>query len=199
MSRLLLLDNYDSFTWNLAQYLAELGATVDVKLHDQIDLPWCARQGFDAIVISPGPGRPEGAGISMALIRAMTGRLPLLGVCLGHQAIARVSGAEIVSAPSLMHGKTSPIVHRGEGIFAGLAPRFDATRYHSLVIDERTLDTEQFKITARTPEGVIMGIEHRKFPLYGVQFHPESVLTLQGKRLLDNFLHLVAQDRTQPV
>jgi len=197
--RVLLLDNYDSFTWNLAQYLAELGAEVDVRLHDQIDVAWCREQPFDAVVISPGPGRPEDAGISMDLILASEGHRPVLGVCLGHQAIAAVHGARIVSAPTLMHGKTSSIVHRGEGIFADLPPSFEATRYHSLVIDESTLDASIFRVTARTPEGVIMGIEHRELPLYGVQFHPESVLTLEGKRLLGNFLKIVAVDRKQPV
>ncbi|HXV77609.1 MAG TPA: aminodeoxychorismate/anthranilate synthase component II [Candidatus Polarisedimenticolaceae bacterium] len=199
MARLLLLDNYDSFSWNLVQYLAELGADVDVKLHDEVDVSWCVSQRFDAIVISPGPGRPEGAGISMDLIREVGGSVPLLGVCLGHQAIARVYGAEIIGAPTLMHGKTSPIVHDGRGIFAGLTPSFEATRYHSLVVDESTLDPTRFLITARTPEGVIMAIEHRRFPVFGVQFHPESVLTLEGKRLLGNFLGLAAANREQAV
>jgi anthranilate synthase/aminodeoxychorismate synthase-like glutamine amidotransferase len=183
MARLLLLDNYDSFTWNLAQYLAELGAELEVKLNDRVEVSWCVEQAFDAVVISPGPGRPERAGITLELIRAIAGELPLLGVCLGHQAIAQVYGARIVHAPTLMHGKTSSIVHDGKGIFAGLPQSFEATRYHSLVVDESTLNGD-FEITARTPEGVIMGIEHRRLPLFGVQFHPESVLTHEGKHLL---------------
>jgi anthranilate synthase/aminodeoxychorismate synthase-like glutamine amidotransferase len=190
MARLLLLDNYDSFTWNLAQYLAELGAELEVKLNDRVEVSWCVEQAFDAVLISPGPGRPERAGITLELIRAIAGELPLLGVCLGHQAIAQVYGARIVHAPTLMHGKTSSIVHDGKGIFAGLPQSFEATRYHSLVVDESTLNGD-FEITARTPEGVIMGIEHRRLPLFGVQFHPESVLTHEGKHLLGNFLALV--------
>ena len=185
--RLLLLDNYDSFTWNLAQYFAELGATPQVKLNDEVDVDWCVDRAFDRIVISPGPGRPEQAGISMDLVRAVAGRVPLLGVCLGHQAIARTWGTKIVRAPTLMHGKTSLIVHDGRGLFEGLKPSFAATRYHSLVVDASTLD-DVFEVTAKTPDGVIMGIEHRTQPLYGVQFHPESVLTTEGKKLLRNFL-----------
>ena len=190
MAALLLLDNHDSFTWNLAQYLAELGAEVEVRLNDEVAVDWCMARGFEACVVSPGPGRPEDAGISLPLIRAAAARgLPLLGVCLGHQALAQAWGARIVHAPTLMHGKTSPILHDGQGIFAGLPPAFTATRYHSLVVDEATLDPE-LAVTARTPEGVIMGLEHRRLPLFGVQFHPESVLTLEGKRLLANFLSL---------
>ena len=185
--RLLLLDNYDSFTWNLAQYFAELGAPPLVKLNDEVDVEWCRDQAFDGIVVSPGPGRPEQAGISMDLVRAVAGRVPLLGVCLGHQTIARVWGAEIVRAPTLMHGKTSVVVHDGRGLFAGLEPDFEATRYHSLVIDEATLDDE-FQVTARTPEGVIMAITHRTLAIDGVQFHPESILTKEGKRLLRNWI-----------
>jgi len=190
--RLLLLDNYDSFTWNLAQYLEELGAHLDVRLNDRVDVGWVAQQRFDALVISPGPGRPEDAGISLELVRAAAGRTPLLGVCLGHQAIAQAHGAEIVPAPTLMHGKTSTIVHAGRGLFGGMPPRFEATRYHSLVVDPRTLPPE-IAVTARTPDGVVMGLEHRSAPLFGVQFHPESILTPQGKRLLGNFLTLVAR------
>jgi len=174
--RLLLLDNYDSFTWNLAQYLEELGAHLDVRLNDRVDVGWVAQQRFDALVISPGPGRPEDAGISLELVRAAAGRTPLLGVCLGHQAIAQAHGAAIVPAPTLMHGKTSTIVHAGRGLFGGMPPRFEATRYHSLVVDPRTLPPE-IAVTARTPDGVVMGLEHRSAPLFGVQFHPESILT----------------------
>jgi anthranilate synthase/aminodeoxychorismate synthase-like glutamine amidotransferase len=185
--RLLLLDNYDSFTWNLAQYFAELGAPPLVKLNDEVDVAWCEAQAFDGIVLSPGPGRPEQAGISMDLVRAVAGRVPILGVCLGHQTIARVWGAEIVRAPTLMHGKTSVVVHRGRGLFAGLEPEFEATRYHSLVIQEDTLP-DDFEVTARTPDRVIMAITHRTLPIDGVQFHPESILTKEGKKLLRNCL-----------
>ena len=189
--RILLLDNYDSFTWNLAQYLQELGATTEVALNDGITVEAAIGGGYDGIVISPGPGRPEEAGISLELIRRVGGTIPLLGVCLGHQAIAQAFGARIVEAPTLMHGKTSPIVHDGSGVFAGLPVPFDATRYHSLVVDPASLDAASFAVNARTPEGVIMGLAHRRWPLYGVQFHPESILTLSGKHLLANFLDLV--------
>jgi anthranilate synthase/aminodeoxychorismate synthase-like glutamine amidotransferase len=185
--RVLLLDNYDSFTWNLAQYLAELGAPPIVKLNDAVDVAWCVEQAFDAVVISPGPGRPEQAGISIDLVREVAGRVPLLGVCLGHQAIARAWDAQIVPAPSLMHGKISIIDHDGRGVFDGVRPRFEATRYHSLVVDEATLDCD-FRVNARTPDGVVMAITHRSGPIDGVQFHPESILTTEGKKLLDNFL-----------
>ena len=191
MQRLLLLDNYDSFTWNLAQYLQELGADVRVVLNDQFSVDWIAEQAFDGVVISPGPGRPEDAGISLALILALAGRVPILGVCLGHQAIAQAYGARIVQAPTLMHGKTSRIEHDGTGLFRGLAQPFEATRYHSLVVEPASL-SDEFDVTARSADGVIMGIRHRTLPLWGVQFHPESVLTLEGKALLANFLSLAS-------
>jgi anthranilate synthase/aminodeoxychorismate synthase-like glutamine amidotransferase len=187
--KLLLLDNYDSFTWNLAQYLQELGADVEVRLNDRLELDRVFSQGLDGIVISPGPGRPDQAGITLELVRAVAGRLPLLGVCLGHQAIAQAYGARIVQAEVLMHGKTSRIEHEGQGLFADLPRPFEATRYHSLVIDPASLSGE-LEITARTRDGVIMGIQHRVHPLYGVQFHPESILTQDGKMLLANFLRL---------
>ena len=190
--RLLLLDNYDSFTWNLAQYLQELGAETAVELNDRVSVDWVARQRFDALVISPGPGRPADAGISLDLVRAVAGRTPLLGVCLGHQAIAQAFGAAIVQAPTLMHGKTSPIVHDGRELFRGLPSPFEATRYHSLTVDASTLPPE-LVVTARTPEGVVMGLAHRSVPLFGVQFHPESILTLQGKQLLENYLQIAAR------
>ena len=185
--RLLLLDNYDSFTYNLAQYLEELGAAVDVVRNDRITVDQVKAAGFDAIVISPGPGRPEEAGISVELVRQTSERTPLLGVCLGHQAIGYAYGARVVSAPTLMHGKTSPIVHDGRTLFAGLENPFEATRYHSLVVEEASLPGE-LAVSARTPEGVVMGLRHRELPQEGVQFHPESVLTVVGKRLLANFL-----------
>jgi len=190
--RLLLLDNYDSFTWNLAQYLDELGARTEVVLNDAIGAGDALARGYDGIVISPGPGRPEGAGITLELIDRNAGRIPMLGVCLGHQALAQAAGARIVSAPTLMHGKTSSIQHDGSGVFRDLPEAFDATRYHSLVVDPGTLDDGQYVVNARTAEGVIMGIRHRSLPLHGVQFHPESILTLAGKQLLSNFLALLA-------
>ena len=185
----LLLDNYDSFTWNLAHYLTELGAEVRVLLNDEVDPAHLVQESFRAWVISPGPGRPEEAGISLDLVRAAAGRTPLLGVCLGHQALAQAHGARIVQAPTLMHGKTSTVVHDGSGVFHGLPQHFVAMRYHSLVVDEPTLG-EDFEICARTEEGVVMGIRHRREPFHGVQFHPESILTVEGKRLLGNFLSL---------
>ncbi len=190
--KVLLLDNYDSFTWNLAQYLGELKAEVEVVRNDRTDPEAVARAAFDAVVISPGPGRPEQAGITVPLIRRLAGHLPLLGVCLGHQAIAYAYGGRIVHAPTLMHGKTSPILHDGKTIFRGLPCPFEATRYHSLVVDPEW-SSEDFEISARTPEGVVMGLRHRRWPLEGVQFHPESILTREGKRLLANFLELAAQ------
>lgn len=191
MLRLLLLDNYDSFTWNLAHYLEELGASVDVTLNDRVTAATILGSSFDALVISPGPGRPEQAGISVELIRGAAGRLPVLGVCLGHQALAYACGGRIVRAPSLMHGKTSWIFHDGLELFQGLALPFEATRYHSLVVEPQGLPQE-LAVTARSADGVIMGLRHRDLPLYGVQFHPESCMTLEGKSLLRNFLSLVA-------
>ncbi len=190
--RLLLLDNYDSFTWNLVQYLEELGARVRVELNDRVSAAWVAERRFEAVVISPGPGCPDDAGISLELVESLAGRTPLLGVCLGHQAIAQAFGARIVRAPLLVHGKTSTILHDGLGLFSGLPARFEATRYHSLVIDPATLAAD-LRITARTPEEVIMAIQHCRMPLYGVQFHPESILTVQGKGLLNNFLSLATR------
>lgn len=187
--RVFLLDNYDSFTWNLAQYLEELGATVEVIRNDAMTAADVEASGFDAVVISPGPGRPEDAGITVELVRRLAGKVPLLGVCLGHQGIACAYGGRIVQAPTLMHGKTSPILHDGKTIFEGLPVPFEATRYHSLVVDEGSLPGE-IEVSARTPDGVIMALRHRRVLLEGVQFHPESVLTLEGKRLLSNFLSL---------
>jgi len=187
--RVLLVDNHDSFTWNLAQYLEQLGVDLTVRLNDVLSVDEALAPGPDAVVISPGPGRPENSGITLDLVRRCAGSTPLLGVCLGHQAIAQAFGAAIVPAPTLMHGKTSPIEHDGDGLFAGLPSPFDATRYHSLVVDPATLPRE-FTVTANTAEGVIMGIRHRRWPLWGVQFHPESILTVEGMTLLRNFLAL---------
>jgi anthranilate synthase component 2 len=167
-------------------------------LNDRIDVGRVEERGYDAVVISPGPGRPEDGGISLELVRAVAGKRPLLGVCLGHQTLGQAYGARIVEAPTLMHGKTSWIHHEGKGLFAGLPRPFEATRYHSLVIAPESLP-DVFRVTARTDDDVIMGIEHRALPLYGVQFHPESVLTLAGKRLLENFLHLATRWRDRPV
>ena len=186
-TRVLMIDNYDSFTYNLVQYLAELGADVDVRRNDAVTLDEVEHLAPDGIVISPGPCTPREAGISVPLIQRFAGRIPILGVCLGHQAIGAAYGAAIVRAPRIMHGKTSPIHHAGGGVFAGLPDPFDATRYHSLVIDPATLPRE-LERSAWTAEGEIMGVRHRGDFVEGVQFHPESILTIEGKRLLANFL-----------
>ncbi|APB35168.1 anthranilate synthase component II [Gloeomargarita lithophora Alchichica-D10] len=185
---ILVIDNYDSFTYNLVQYLAALGAEVKVFRNDQITLAQIVALQPDGIVISPGPGRPEDAGISLELIRQMGTRIPLLGVCLGHQSIGQVFGGQIVGAPTLMHGKTSEIYHRGVGVFQGLPIPFTATRYHSLVIGKNSCP-DGLEITAWTEDGTIMGVRHQQYPsLQGVQFHPESILTAVGPALLANFL-----------
>jgi anthranilate synthase/aminodeoxychorismate synthase-like glutamine amidotransferase len=185
--RVLMIDNYDSFTYNLVQYLGELGADVTVRRNDAIGLDEIAALAPDAIVVSPGPCTPNEAGVSVPLIKRFTGQIPILGVCLGHQAIGAAFGGAIVRGDRIMHGKTSPILHTGEGLFAGLSNPFDATRYHSLVIDPPTLPAE-LERTAWTAEGEIMGVRHREAFLEGVQFHPESILTVEGKQLLRNFL-----------
>jgi anthranilate synthase/aminodeoxychorismate synthase-like glutamine amidotransferase len=185
--RILLLDNYDSFTWNLVQYLRVLGASVEVVHSDRATVVEVDREGYDAIVLSPGPGRPEDAGISIDLVRCLQGRTPLLGVCLGLQVIGQALGARIVRAPELVHGKTSAIHHDGRTLFEGLPQPFEATRYHSLMIDPTTVPSE-LEVTAKTADGVVMAIRHRSQPVEGVQFHPESVLTPTGMRLLENFL-----------
>jgi anthranilate synthase component 2 len=187
---LLMIDNYDSFTYNLVQYLCELGATVEVRRNDEISLEDVEALRPAGIVISPGPCTPKEAGISVPLIQRFGGRLPILGVCLGHQAIGAALGGEIVRAGRIMHGKTSPIHHAHQGVFRGLPDPFEATRYHSLVIDPPSLPAD-LEVTAWTFDGdvrEIMGVKHRKWPLEGVQFHPESILTVEGKRLLKNFL-----------
>ena len=185
--RLLMIDNYDSFTYNLVQYLAELGADVEVRRNDAVGLDDVQALAPDGIVISPGPCTPREAGVSVPLIQRFAGQIPILGVCLGHQAIGAAFGGDVVRAPRIMHGKTSPIRHDGTGVFAGLPDPFDATRYHSLVIDPGTLPPTLLR-NAWTDAGEIMGVRHRSLFVEGVQFHPESILTLEGKRLLGNFL-----------
>jgi anthranilate synthase/aminodeoxychorismate synthase-like glutamine amidotransferase len=187
-ARVLIVDNYDSFTYNLAQELGALGATVEVRRHDAFSIGQLAAEPPDGIVISPGPGRPKDAGLSNDVVRTFAGRIPLLGVCLGHQCIGEVYGGAIVRAPEIMHGKTSQIHHDGRALFAGLPQPFPATRYHSLVIDPVTMPDE-LEVTARTADGVIMGVRHREVLVEGVQFHPESILTGAGMDLLANFLH----------
>jgi anthranilate synthase component II len=190
-ARVLLIDNYDSFVYNLVQELGELGADPVVHRNDAIDLPGIVAAEPDGIVISPGPGRPESAGISMQVVAAFAGQVPILGVCLGHQCIGEVFGGRTVSAPTLMHGKTSEIHHDGTGVFAGLPSPFVATRYHSLVIEPDSVP-DDLVVTARTREGVVMGFRHRGLAVEGVQFHPESILTTEGPRLLENFLNQLA-------
>ena len=185
--RLLMIDNYDSCTYNLVQYLAELGADVEVRRNDAVGLEDVQALAPDGIVVSPGPCTPREAGVSVPLIQRFAGQIPILGVCLGHQAIGAAFGGDVVRAPRIMHGKTSPIHHDGTGVFAGLPDPFDATRYHSLVIDPGTLPPTLLR-NAWTDEGEIMGVRHRSAFVEGVQFHPESILTLEGKRLLGNFL-----------
>jgi anthranilate synthase/aminodeoxychorismate synthase-like glutamine amidotransferase len=184
----LLLDNYDSFTFNLAQYLGELGAPPLVRRNDEITLDEIEALRPDHIVISPGPGRPEEAGISVALIQRFGSKTPVLGVCLGHQGIGVAFGGQVVRAPQLMHGKVSSIQHDGRGVFHGISQPFTAGRYHSLVVAEPLPD--ELEISARTEDGTIMGVRHRAFPVHGVQFHPESVLTGEGRQILGNFLGL---------
>lgn len=186
-ARVLLVDNYDSFTYNLVQELGALGAEPVVFRNDAIDVPGIRQLGVDGIVISPGPGRPEDGGVSMAAVSELAGEVPILGVCLGHQCIGQVFGARIVPAPELMHGKTSPIFHTGVGVFSDMPNPFDATRYHSLIV-ERDSVPEVLEITAETADGIVMGLRHREVPIEGVQFHPESILTGVGPALLTNFL-----------
>jgi anthranilate synthase/aminodeoxychorismate synthase-like glutamine amidotransferase len=186
---ILLLDNYDSFTYNLAQYLGELGCRVEVHRNDKISVEDIARRKPEKIVISPGPCTPQEAGISVEVVERLGGKFPILGVCLGHQAIGAAFGGKIVRAPKLFHGKTSEIHHDAQKIFRKLPQPFTATRYHSLIVERKSLPRE-LAITAETDDGIIMGLRHRRYKIEGVQFHPESVLTTSGKQLLQNFLSL---------
>ena len=186
---LLVIDNYDSFTYNLVQYFGELGATMEVHRNDQISIDEIRVKSPERIVISPGPCTPKEAGISSDVVREFGPQLPVLGVCLGHQCIGDVFGGDVVRAERLMHGKTSPVNHNGEGLFAGLPNPFEATRYHSLIVKRETFP-DCLEITAETDEKEIMGLRHRELPIHGVQFHPESILTAEGKSLLKNFLEL---------
>jgi anthranilate synthase/aminodeoxychorismate synthase-like glutamine amidotransferase len=185
--RVLVLDNYDSFTFNLVQYLGELGATCEVVRNDAITVAGIIERAPDGLLISPGPCTPNEAGISLEAIRALSGKLPILGVCLGHQAIGQAFGGKVVRAQRLMHGKTSPILHEGEGVFASVPSPFEATRYHSLLVERESLPSS-LRVTAWTAEGEIMGLRHESLDVEGVQFHPESILTLEGKSLLANWV-----------
>ena len=200
MPRVVVVDNYDSFVYNLVQYLGELGAEPLVYRPDEISIEGIEALHADALVISPGPGRPEDAKLSNAAIERFAGRrgelregtMPILGVCLGHQCIGQVYGADVVRAPAVVHGKTSSIRHRGEGVLAGLTDPFEATRYHSLLVDRDSLPPE-LEVTADTGDGLVMGLRHREMAVEGVQFHPESILTSDGRRLLANFLAQAGQ------
>jgi len=180
------IDNYDSFTYNLVQYLGELGADIKVFRNDQVTIEQLVTLSPTHLVISPGPGDPNDGGISNEAIRYFTGKIPVLGVCLGHQCLGAVYGGVVKRAPKLMHGKTSPIYHQGKGIFDGLPSPFEATRYHSLMVEEPVPDC--LEVTAFTSDGIVMGLKHKEHPTFGVQFHPESILTKHGKQLLKNFV-----------
>jgi len=187
--RLLVIDNYDSFTYNLVQFLGDLGAHSSVYRNDKISLDEIEKLAPEAIVLSPGPATPNDAGICLALIDRFKSTTPILGVCLGHQAIGQAMGGDVIRAPKLMHGKTSKINHTGKGLFRGLNSGFEATRYHSLIVDRATLPAD-LEITASSDDGLIMGMQHKSFPLHGVQFHPESIASENGHALLQNFLNL---------
>jgi len=186
---ILVIDNYDSFTYNLVQYIGELGHDVVVHRNDEISVEEITRLAPSRVVLSPGPGVPENAGITVEAIRKLAGKVPILGVCLGHQAIGHAFGAHVVRAPYLMHGKTTEICHDSSSIFRGLPYRFRATRYHSLIVDKESFP-EVLEVSATSPDGLVMGLRHREHPIEGVQFHPESVMTEHGKTLLQNFLNL---------
>jgi anthranilate synthase/aminodeoxychorismate synthase-like glutamine amidotransferase len=191
---IVVIDNYDSFTYNLVQYLGTLGAPLEVHRNDAISVADLGARPLEGLVISPGPGEPRDAGISEDAIRALSGRVPILGVCLGHQALGEVYGGKVVRAPRLMHGKTSPILHKGRGLFAGLDNPFEATRYHSLIVERESLPAS-LEVVAWTPEGEVMGLKHQEHETWGVQFHPESVLTKPGLKLVENFLILCRQHK----
>lgn len=191
-----MVDNHDSFTWNLVHGLVGLGAAVDVRAKDERFDPECTAR-YDAVVISPGPGPPADAGGSVDVLRDAWGRVPVLGVCLGHQVIAAAAGGRTIRAPRPVHGKTSRVFHRGRGLFRGLPSPIEATRYHSLTVDEATLGGE-LRVDARSEDGCVMALSHRRLPVWGVQFHPESVLTVAGPRLLDNFLERVRKGMRTP-
>lgn len=187
---ILLIDNYDSFTYNIVHYLEELGASVDVVRNDAISVEDCFTCGADAFVLSPGPSQPDSAGVCLDLIAANVSRaVPLLGVCLGHQAIGQAFGGQIIRAPQLMHGKISPVVHDNTGVFSGLPSPYEATRYHSLVVEAGSVP-DCLSVNARSDDGLIMGLRHKTLPMHGVQFHPESIATHHGHALLSNFMSL---------
>jgi para-aminobenzoate synthetase component 2 len=187
---ILVIDNYDSFTYNLVQYLGELGEEIEVRRNDEVTVAEVeANCCPDRILISPGPGKPDDAGVSLEMIEHFAGRIPILGVCLGHQSIGQVFGGEVVRAPELVHGKSTEICHDGKTIFEGLEYRFQAGRYHSLIVKRESLP-DCLEVSATTPDGIIMGLRHRNMKIEGVQFHPESILTTEGKQLLANFLKL---------
>ena len=184
---LLLLDNYDSFTYNVYQLLSELGADVEVVRNDKTTVEEIEKKGYAGIVLSPGPGVPADAGITESVIRAFAGRVPILGICLGHQAIGEVFGGRVVRADTIVHGKTSPLRHNGKGLYAGLPQEIPVGRYHSLVIDRKTLPAS-LEVTSELADGTIMGVRHREYDVEGIQFHPESILTPGGKKMMENFL-----------
>jgi para-aminobenzoate synthetase component II len=186
---LLVIDNYDSFTYNLEQYLGELGEQIEVRRNDEITIDEIRKLGPSRIVISPGPGTPNDAGVSMRVIESFAGKIPLLGVCLGHQSIGQVFGGRVVRAPQLCHGKSSPVQHDGKTIFTGLDQSFSAGRYHSLIVEDDCLPS-CLEVSAHTGDGIIMGLRHREMKIEGVQFHPESIMTTEGKKLLANFLRM---------
>jgi anthranilate synthase/aminodeoxychorismate synthase-like glutamine amidotransferase len=188
-SMVFVLDNYDSFTYNLVQYMGELGAEMTIRRNDELTVDEVEALNPERILLSPGPCTPQEAGISIDLIQRFAGKTPILGVCLGHQAIGAAFGGEVIRAPKLMHGKTSEVEHDGKTIFSGIETPMTCTRYHSLIVSEKNLP-EELEISARTSDGTIMGLRHRKYPVEGVQFHPESVLTADGKQLIKNFLEL---------
>ncbi len=187
---ILIIDNYDSFTWNLYQMMGAISPDIEVLRNDAVTVETIRARGYRGVVLSPGPGRPNDSGVCLDVIREMSGEIPMLGVCLGHQAICQLHGGRIVRAPVPVHGKPSPIEHDGEGLFAGLPQPMICGRYHSLVVDPNTVP-DSLEVSARTDDGVVMGVRHREHPTYGVQFHPESVLTPDGEHLLANFIAAV--------